>query len=78
MVSIASTELGRPAAHSAAGGIDDGPWPATVALGDVVMGWIHRGSAAALAFAVLGALLGLISRRYLPTRSIFELMLHGG
>jgi hypothetical protein len=30
--------------------------------------------AAALVFAALGTLLGFLSRRYLPTRSIFELM----
>lgn len=51
-----------------------GPWAATLALRNVVMGWIGRGMATALVFAALGTLLGFLSRRYLPTRSIFELM----
>jgi hypothetical protein len=53
---------------------DRGPGPATVALRRMVMGWIARGPAAALLFAILGTLIGLLSRRFLPTRSIFELM----
>jgi hypothetical protein len=63
-----------PAARAASDALDDGPWAATVALRDVVMGWMRRGPAAAGVFAVLGLLLGLLSRHYLPTRSIFELM----
>lgn len=65
-------------APSAANRVHEGPWAATVALRRVVMGWIHGGPISALAFAGLALLLGLLSRRYLPTRSIFDLMLHGG
>jgi hypothetical protein len=54
---------------------DSAPWAATVAMRSMVMGWIHRGPAAALVFAALGLLLGLLSRHHLPTRSIFDLML---
>jgi hypothetical protein len=54
--------------------LHDGPWAVTVALRNVVMGWLRGGPAAALVLGALGLLLGLLSRNHLPTRSIFELM----
>jgi hypothetical protein len=65
-----SCRAGRIAAEE----LHEGPWAPTVALGIMLMRWVYRGPAAALVFAALGVLIGLLSRRYLPTRSIFELM----
>jgi hypothetical protein len=45
-----------------------------VALRRMMMRWIASGPPAALLFGILGALMGLVSRFLLPTRSIFELM----
>jgi hypothetical protein len=58
----------------AADALHEGPWAPTVALANVLMRWVSKGPVTALVFAALGVLIGLLSRRYLPTRSIFELL----
>ena len=49
----------------------DGRQTATVA--EVLERWIVSGPMAAIVLMAIGALLGLLSRKYLPTQSIFQL-----
>jgi len=44
------------------------------AVVDTLQRWIISSTAAAFVLLVVGAVLGLLSRKYLPTRSIFDLM----